>query len=183
MARGLGYAGMYGIIFFLTQFLQDIQGHSALVTGLGFLPTPTIGVPVVPAHQQGAGQPAAGQGADGHRDGALRPRAALGHPARTAGASYPQVLASLVLIGAGMGVSFVSLTTAGLAGVAPSDAGAASGLINVMQQLGAALGLAVLVTVFDSVTSGAHAVGLSQVAGLGGRPVPRPGPRWCTGWT
>ena len=84
------------------------------------------------------------------------------------GASYPQVLVSLVLIGTGMGVSFVSLTTAGLAGVAPSDAGAASGLINVMQQLGAALGLAVLVTVFDSLTSGAHAVGLSQVAGLGG---------------
>ena len=41
VARGLGYAGMYGIIFFLTQFLQDIQGHSALVTGVGFLPTPT----------------------------------------------------------------------------------------------------------------------------------------------
>src|SRR5579863_9703910 len=41
VARGLGYAGMYGMIFFLTQFLQDIQGHSALVTGVGFLPTPT----------------------------------------------------------------------------------------------------------------------------------------------
>jgi hypothetical protein len=67
-----------------------------------------------------------------------------------------------------LGVSFVSLTPAGRAGVAPADAGAASGLINVMQQLGAALGLAVLVTVFDSVTSGSHTVGLSQVAGLGG---------------
>ena len=66
-----------------------------------------------------------------------------------------------------MGVSFVSLTTAGLAGVAPSDAGAASGLINVMQQLGAALGLAVLVTIFDSVTAGGHSVGLSQVADRG----------------
>ncbi len=40
VARGLGYAGMYGMIFFLTQFLQDIQGHSSLITGLGFLPTP-----------------------------------------------------------------------------------------------------------------------------------------------
>ena len=39
-ARGLGYAGMYGMVFFLTQFLQEIQHHSALVTGLGFLPTP-----------------------------------------------------------------------------------------------------------------------------------------------
>jgi hypothetical protein len=66
-----------------------------------------------------------------------------------------------------MGMSFVSLTTAGLAGVAPSEAGAASGLINVMQQLGAALGLAVLVTVFDTVTPGARSVGLGQAAGVG----------------
>ena len=42
------------------------------------------------------------------------------------------------------------LTTAGLAGVEPGDAGAASGLVNVTQQLGAALGLAVLVTVLSA---------------------------------
>jgi hypothetical protein len=41
----------------------------------------------------------------------------------------------------------VPLTSAGLAGVEPADAGAASGLVNVTQQVGAALGLAVLVTV------------------------------------
>jgi hypothetical protein len=58
----------------------------------------------------------------------------------------------MVLIGAGMGISFVSLTSASLAEVEPGDAGAASGLVNVSQQLGGALGLAVLVTVFDSVT-------------------------------
>jgi EmrB/QacA subfamily drug resistance transporter len=168
VARGLGYAGMYGIIFFLTQFLQDIQGRSSLITGLGFLPTPTL---VFLSSQ-------------------LTSRVLVNRlPAKTlmifgttlsagglllatqlhTGSSYLQVLASLILIGTGMGVSFVSLTTAGLAGVAPSDAGAASGLINVMQQLGAALGLAVLVTVFDSVTSGPHSVGLSQVAGVTGR--------------
>ncbi len=58
-------------------------------------------------------------------------------------------------------MSFVSLTTAALNGVAVEDAGAASGLVNVMQQLGAALGLAVLVTVFNSVT---HSAGLGQPA-------------------
>ena len=57
----------------------------------------------------------------------------------------------MVLIGAGMGISFVSLTSASLADVDPEDAGAASGLVNVSQQLGGALGLAVLVTVFDAV--------------------------------
>ena len=58
----------------------------------------------------------------------------------------------MVLTGAGMGISFVSLTSASLAEVAPEDAGAASGLVNVSQQLGGALGLAVLVTAFDTVT-------------------------------
>jgi len=48
-----------------------------------------------------------------------------------------------------------------------ADAGAASGLINVMQQLGAALGLAVLVTVFDSVTPSAGSAGFSHVAQAG----------------
>ena len=54
-------------------------------------------------------------------------------------------------------MSFVSLTSASLADVAPSDAGAASGLINVSQQLGAAIGLAVLVTIFGSATDHAGA--------------------------
>jgi hypothetical protein len=80
---------------------------------------------------------------------------------------YLLVLTCLILMGTGMGISFVSLTTAGLAGVARADAGAASGLINVMQQLGAALGLAVLVTVFDTVTPSARAAGLSTAAHAG----------------
>jgi MFS family permease len=54
-------------------------------------------------------------------------------------------------------VSFVSPTSASLADVAPHDAGAASGLINVSQQLGAAVGLAVLVTVFEAATQHASA--------------------------
>jgi hypothetical protein len=50
----------------------------------------------------------------------------------------------------------VPLTQAGLAGVDPSDAGAASGLVNVTQQVGAALGLAVLVTVLDAASGHAQ---------------------------
>jgi len=64
--------------------------------------------------------------------------------------SYFQILPWLVLIGSGAGMSFVSLTSASLSEVEPQDAGAASGLINVSQQLGAAVGLAVLVTVFGA---------------------------------
>jgi EmrB/QacA subfamily drug resistance transporter len=166
VARGLGYAGMYGMVFFLTQFLQDIQGHSSLVTGIEFLPAPIsvflssqltsrVLVNRLPAKVLMIMGTAS---------------LALGLIVATqlhAGTAYPQVLLGLILIGAGMGSSFVSLTTAGLAGVAQADAGAASGLINVMQQLGAALGLAVLVTVFDTVTPGARSAGLSTATHAG----------------
>ena len=56
------------------------------------------------------------------------------------------VLGPMVLIGAGMGVVFVPLTMASLSGVRPEDSGAASSMVNVMQQVGGSLGLAVLVT-------------------------------------
>jgi MFS family permease len=65
--------------------------------------------------------------------------------------AYSQILIALVLIGAGSGTTLVALTSASLADVEPEIAGAASGLVNVSQQLGAAVGLAVLVTVFNSV--------------------------------
>ena len=166
VARGLGYAGMYGMIFFLTQFLQDIQRHSSLITGIGFLPTPTS---VFLASQLTSRVlvnrlPAKVLMIMGTACSALGLLLATQLHANT---PYPQVLISLILIGTGMGISFVSLTTAGLAGVAPSDAGAASGLINVMQQVGAALGLAVLVTVFDTVTPSARSGGLSAAAHAG----------------
>ena len=67
-----------------------------------------------------------------------------------AGVSYPRILLCLALLGLGSGTSLVALTSASLSGVEPADAGAASGLVNVMQQVGAALGLAVLVTVLSA---------------------------------
>ena len=162
-ARGLGYAGMYGMVFFLTQFLQDVQHHSALATGLGFLPTPaTVFLTsqlVSRVLTQRLPAKALMLGGSVLSAGGLVLLTQL-HPATP----YPQVLVSLVLIGAGMGTSFVSLTTASLHGVAAADAGAASGLINVSQQIGAAVGLAVLVTVFDSVSHGARAASASAAA-------------------
>ena len=166
VARGLGYAGMYGMVFFLTQFLQDVQGHSALVTGLGFLPTPTsvflssqltsrvlVRRPPVKAIMVIGSVLSAG---------GLAVLTQL-----HANTPYVEILGGLILIGAGMGTSFVSLTTAALHDVAPQDAGAASGLINVMQQLGAALGLAVLVTVFDGVAGrGRTGAGLADAASV-----------------
>ena len=72
----------------------------------------------------------------------------------SASSGYVSLLAPLMLFGAGNGLAFVPLTSTSLSGVRQDEAGAASGLVNVMQQLGGALGLAVLVSVFGTAARG-----------------------------
>src|SRR6185436_9749864 len=74
----------------------------------------------------------------------------------TAGTGYfPHIAVPLAILGIGIGIAFAPLTTAGIAGVAPGDAGAASGLLNVSQQLGGSLGLAILITLFAAASRSA----------------------------
>jgi EmrB/QacA subfamily drug resistance transporter len=150
-ARGLVYAGMYGMFFFLSQFLQDIEGYSPLRAGLGFLAVPTS---VFLASQVTSRflMPRAPRKPLMLSGIALAAASLVLASRLQAGASYPHIFLILVLLGTGSGISLVSLTSASLAGVEPGDAGAASGLVNAVQQVGAALGLAVLVTVFGGVT-------------------------------
>jgi len=58
----------------------------------------------------------------------------------------------MILIGLGQGGVLAPLTVSAVAGVTPTDAGAASGLVNVAHQLGGSLGLAILVVVFAAAT-------------------------------
>jgi MFS family permease len=148
-ARGLLYAGFYGLFYFMGLFIQEVQNYSPLRTGLAFLPMP---VSVFLSSQ--------------FTTRVLMRRLpekvvmVLGTAVGTAGllsatgigasSSYLRIVASLVLIGAGSGATLVALTSASLADVEPEVAGAASGLVNVSQQIGAAVGLAVLVTVFNA---------------------------------
>jgi hypothetical protein len=60
------------------------------------------------------------------------------------------VLGPMLLFGFGMGLNFVTLTVTAVSGVAQHEAGAASGLLNVTQQVGGSLGLSILTTVFGS---------------------------------
>src|SRR5277367_1144160 len=149
VSRGLMYAGMYGMFFFVGQFLQDVQGYSPLRTGLCFLPVPASvflssqlvsKVLIRRVHPKVLIMGGI----------SLTVVALLMSTQLHAGASYLQIFVSLVLLGAGSGTALVPLTQAGLSGVEPADAGAASGLVNVTQQVGAALGLAVLVTVLSA---------------------------------
>ncbi len=160
VSRGLLYAAMFGMFFFLGQFLQDVQGYSPLRAGLCFLPIPAS---VFLSSQLTSRVLVQRFGAKRLMvAGTLSAIASLAlltqmHTTTT----YPQLLVSLVLMGVGSGMALVTLTTASLSGIAPGDAGAASGLVNVVQQVGAALGLAVLVTV----SSAARATGAAAARG------------------
>lgn len=151
VARGLVYAGMYGMFFFMSQFFQDVQGFSPLRAGIAFLPMPAsvflgsqLTSKVLSRRIPQRSLMMAGV--------TLASVSLLLATRVHTDTSYARVVVSLVLLGMGSGISFVSLTSASLTDVARDDAGAASGLVNVTQQLGAALGLAVLVTVFGIVT-------------------------------
>ncbi|MDQ1742539.1 MAG: hypothetical protein QOE23_878 [Pseudonocardiales bacterium] len=149
VARGLLFAGMFGMFFFLTQFLQDVLGYSPLQTGFAFLPIPLTVLTtsqfasrVLVQRVNGKLLMLTGVG--------LSALGLLVASRLSADSTYLTVLGCLLLFGMGNGLSFLTLTSAALAGVAPADAGAASGLVNVTQQLGGTVGVAALVTVFGS---------------------------------
>jgi MFS family permease len=78
----------------------------------------------------------------------------------SAGGSYAgDVLGPSILAGIGLGLAFVPVTIAAVSGVASAEAGLASGLINTTQQVGGALGLAILASVANSATSRSLASG------------------------
>ena len=157
VARGLIYAGMYGLFFYLSQLFQDVQGYSPLRAGLAFLPMPAA----VFVSSQFTSRVLSRRIPEKvlMMSGATLATLGLILAARVqVSTSYTQLVGGIILMGIGSGVSFVSLTSASLHDVAPEDAGAASGLVNVSQQLGAALGLAVLVTAFGTFTSHASIV-------------------------
>ena len=95
----------------------------------------------------------------------------------TVTSGYLDILGPLVVMSLGMGMQFVSLTLTAVRGVAPSETGLASALLNTGQQLGGALGLSVLATVaIDATTTKArsltaaahgHATGLTHLIAIG----------------
>jgi EmrB/QacA subfamily drug resistance transporter len=154
IVRLLLVAGMFGMFFFLTQFVQEVLGLSPLLAGVSFLPMTAMLFAV--SRLAPVLLP---------RFGAKPLMVAGLIPVVTGMAWLSQltpsstylsgVLGPMLLFGAGMGVVFVPLTMTSLAGVAPEDSGAAASMVNVMQQVGGALGLAILVTVFGSASRAA----------------------------
>ena len=152
----LVFAGMLGTFFFLTQFLQEIVGLTPLQTGLAFLP---LTAAVFTASQLSSRVLV-------NRFGprtvvivglSLSTAAMLLLTGITPQTGYPSLLAPLILFGLGNGTAFPAVLGLALTDVPREHAGAASGVINTMQQTGGSLGLAILVTIFgDTVAASVH---------------------------
>lgn len=162
LARVLLVAGMMGMFFYLTQFLQDVLGYTPIAAGLAFLPLTVMlfSMSRLSASLMGRLDPRVLM-----VGGLVLSTGALALLSRlNADSGYAGVLVPLLLFGTGNGLAFVPLTAASLADVPPQQAGAASGLVNVAQQVGGALGLAILVSVGSAAARHASAVGATPTA-------------------
>jgi predicted MFS family arabinose efflux permease len=157
--------GLFAMFFFASLYLQNVLGYDALTTGLAFLPV-TAGIAIGATIAQQLVQ----------RIGVLpvvltgMTVAALGLAELAAttsvDGSYVGVLAGLLPMSIGMGATFVPLTLVATTNVAPDDAGLASGVFNTSQQVGGALGLAILSTLATDRTANLLADGVGQQEAL-----------------
>jgi EmrB/QacA subfamily drug resistance transporter len=148
---GLGTA-IFGMFFLLSLYMQQVLHMSALKTGVGYLAIALLAV--------------VGSGISQALVTKLhvKPVLAIGLALLAGGLVYltrispngsyfGDLFIPFLMLGVGLGFSFVPISIAGLAGVTGTEAGLASGLINTTQQIGGALGLAILATVSSSRTA------------------------------
>ncbi|MDO0927250.1 MFS transporter [Streptomyces sp. TG1A-8] len=153
LSLGLAIIGMFGLFLFLTYYLQVVKGYSPVKTGFAFLPmvagmitgSTQIGARLmtrVPARLlMGPGFLVAGLGM-------------LLLTQLEIGSSYATLLLpAMVLLGLGMGTAFMPAMSLATQGVLPRDAGVASAMVNTSQQVGGAIGTALLNTVAASATT------------------------------
>src|SRR5215208_2542424 len=156
---------LFAMFLMLTLYMQQVLGYSAMKTGFGYLAV--AGTSIVWAAV--ASQLVTKLG--------VKPVLVTGMSLLTVGLLYftqvsvggsyvGDLLPGFLIVAAGMGLSFVPISIAALAGVPAKDAGLASGLINTSQQIGGALGIAVLSSVAVAHTTSAANAGDSQAAAL-----------------
>jgi EmrB/QacA subfamily drug resistance transporter len=168
LAQLLVIAAAFGFQVLVTLDMQRVLGYGPAAAGLALLPTAAV----IGAVSLGlSARLSARFGARASLlAGLVLVVAALASlsllPAR---GGYPvHLLPAMVVFGAGGGLVLPALTSLGMSGAGPADAGLVSGLFNTTQQAGAALGLAVLSVVATARTAGLQAAGLAAPAALAG---------------
>ncbi|MFD5799458.1 MFS transporter [Streptomyces diastatochromogenes] len=147
-------AGMFGVFLFLTYYLQQSLGYSALKTGFAFLP-------MIVASSSAS---AVANNVLVRRIGP-KPVVPLGMAIAAAGLVWmttldlnsryvAQVLPQLVLVGIGLGTVIAPAMSLATSGVAAADAGVASAAVNTVQQVGGSIGVALLSTMASDAATG-----------------------------
>src|SRR6266567_3365238 len=155
----------FSLFLMLTLYMQQVLGYSPIKTGLAYLAVAGSAILWSAVAAQLV-----------NRIG-VKPVLVTGMVALTSGLVYftqvsvhgtylSDLLPGFLLVGVGLGFSFVPISIAALAGVRPAEAGLASGLFNTTQQIGGALGIAVLSTIATSRTSHALADGTALPSAL-----------------
>jgi EmrB/QacA subfamily drug resistance transporter len=153
---------LFSMFFFITLYLQQVLGDSAIQAGLSYLP---LSVLIIIS---------AGLGGQLVTRVGFKPVLATGMAFIAAGLLWfsqisvdgtflADVLGPSCLAAIGLGFSFVTTTIAAVSGVEEHESGLASGLINTSQQVGGALGLAILATIANSRTDHVMATGTSTI--------------------
>ena len=156
---------LFSMFLMLTLYMQQVLGYSAMKTGVAYLAV--AGTAIIWS----------GVAAQLVTRVGVKPVLVSGMTFLTAGlilftqvsvgGSYvTELLPGFLLIGVGIGFSYVPITIAALAGVEPAEAGLASGLINTSQQIGGALGIAALSTIATSRTDDAVSTGTAVPSAL-----------------
>ena len=154
---------LFSMFFFISLYMQQVLGYDALKAGLSYLPL--AGTIIISAGLASALVTRIG----------FKITLIAGMVLITAGlvwfAQVPpngsylsDLLGPMLLAAVGLGFAFVPVTIAAVTGIRPDQAGLASGLVNTSQQVGGALGLAILVAVANSTTSGQFSDGVRDRA-------------------
>jgi predicted MFS family arabinose efflux permease len=143
---------LFSMFFFISLYLQDVMHYSPIKTGISYLPL-AVGIIV------SAGLAAQVVNRVGFKAPLIAGLLMIAggllwfSQVPAPGGSYPaDILGPSLLAAVGLGFAFVPVTIAAVTGTKPREAGLASGLINTSQQVGGALGLAILATAANTRT-------------------------------
>jgi EmrB/QacA subfamily drug resistance transporter len=154
---------LFSMFFFISLYMQQVLGYDALKAGISYLP---LALTIIVS----AGLASALVTRIGFKItlviGMLFVAAGLAWFAQVDphGGYVSDLLGPMLLAAVGLGMSFVPVTIAAVTGIRPDQAGLASGLVNTSQQVGGALGLAILVAVANSATSSQFSDGVRDRA-------------------